>query len=230
MWWRSSGRFTGPREKSPVVKALQAAREAGKNVTVMIEVMARFDELANLDWAKQLEECGVHVVYGLTQLDLKTHAKLGQVVRRENGELRTYCHIGTGNYHPATAKVYTDLSYFTADPAVGRDVSKIFNYVTTYSRPNDLERMYISPHGIKARIIEEIHKRNCPPQGGPPGRYLDEAQRACGYRCDRCALRGEPLRRAGRSRHPRHMLPQARNTGLIGKHPRQKHRRTVLRA
>ena len=99
---------------------------------------------------------GVHVVYGLTQLDLKTHAKLGQVVRKENGELRTYCHIGTGNYHPATARIYTDLSYFTADPAFGRDLSKIFNYVTTYSRPNDLERTYISPHGIKARILEEI--------------------------------------------------------------------------
>ena len=155
-------------EKSPVVKALQAAREAGKNVTVMIEVMARFDELNNLDWAQQLEECGVHVVYGLTQLDLKTHAKLGQVVRRENGELRTYCHIGTGNYHPATAKVYTDLSYFTADPAVGRDVSKIFNYVTTYSRPNDLERMYISPHGIKAQIIEEIHNEIAHRKAGRP--------------------------------------------------------------
>jgi polyphosphate kinase len=143
-------------QKSPIVEALRAAREAGKSVTVMIEIMARFDELANLEWAKQLEECGVHVVYGLTQLDLKTHAKLGQVVRRENGELRTYSHIGTGNYHPATARVYTDLSYFTADPAVGRDLTKIFNYVTTYSRPNDLERTYISPHGIKARILEEI--------------------------------------------------------------------------
>jgi polyphosphate kinase len=143
-------------KKSPVVEALREARQAGKSVTVMIEVMARFDELANLNWARQLEESGVHVVYGLTQLDVKTHAKLGQVVRKEKGELRTYCHIGTGNYHPATAKVYTDLSYFTADPAIGRDVSKIFNYVTTYSRPKNLERMYISPHGIKARIIEEI--------------------------------------------------------------------------
>ena len=123
----------------------------------MIEVTARFDELNNLEWAKQLEEVGVHVVYGLTQLDVKTHAKLGQVVRKENGELRTYCHIGTGNYHPATAKIYTDLSYFTADPVTGRDVSKIFNYVTTYSRPNDLEQMYISPNGIKTKIIEEIH-------------------------------------------------------------------------
>ena len=143
-------------QKSPIVEALRQAREAGKSVTVMIEVMARFDELANLEWAKQLEACGVHVVYGLTQLDLKTHAKLGQVVRKENGELRTYSHVGTGNYHPATARVYTDLSYFTADPAVGRDLTKIFNYVTTYSRPNDLERTYISPHGIKARILEEI--------------------------------------------------------------------------
>ncbi|MGO9543494.1 MAG: RNA degradosome polyphosphate kinase [Rhodomicrobium sp.] len=144
-------------QKSPVVEALRQAREAGKSVTVMIEVTARFDELANLEWAKQLEECGVHVVYGLTQLDLKTHAKLGQVVRRESGELRTYCHIGTGNYHTATAKIYTDLSYFTADPAIGRDVTKIFNYVTTYSRPKDLERTFISPNGIKDRIIEEIY-------------------------------------------------------------------------
>ncbi len=155
-------------QKSPVVEALRQARQAGKSVTVMIEVMARFDELANLEWAKQLEEVGVHVVYGLTQLDLKTHAKLGQVVRKENGELRTYCHIGTGNYHPATARIYTDLSYFTADPAAGRDVTKIFNYVTTYSRPNDLERMYISPHGIKARIIEEIHNEIGHAKAGRP--------------------------------------------------------------
>ncbi len=155
-------------KKSPVVEALREAREAGKSVTVMIEVMARFDELANLEWAKQLEESGVHVVYGLTQLDVKTHAKLGQVVRKENGELRTYCHIGTGNYHPATAKVYTDLSYFTADPAIGRDVSKIFNYVTTYSRPKDLERTYISPDGIKARIIEEIEAEIAHAKAGRP--------------------------------------------------------------
>jgi len=154
--------------KSPIVEALRDARQAGKSVTVMIEVTARFDELNNLDWAKQLEEVGVHVVYGLTQLDVKTHAKLGQVVRKENGELRTYCHIGTGNYHSATAKIYTDLSFFTADPATGRDVSKIFNYVTTYSRPNDLELVYISPHGIKERIIEEVHSEIGHAKAGRP--------------------------------------------------------------
>ncbi len=155
-------------QKSPVVEALRQAREAGKSVTVMIEVMARFDELANLEWAKQLESVGVHVVYGLTQLDLKTHAKLGQVVRKENGELRTYCHIGTGNYHPATAKIYSDLSYFTADPAIGRDVTKIFNYVTTYSRPQDLERTYLSPYAIKERIIEETHAEIAHRKAGRP--------------------------------------------------------------
>jgi polyphosphate kinase len=155
-------------KRSPVVEALREAREAGKSVTVMIEVTARFDELNNLDWARQLEEAGVHVVYGLTQLEVKTHAKLGQVVRKENGELRTYCHIGTGNYHPATAKVYTDLSYFTADPATGRDVSKIFNYVTTYSQPRELERMFISPNGIKAQIIKEIHAEIAHAEAGQP--------------------------------------------------------------
>ncbi len=155
-------------KRSPIVEALREAREAGKSVTVMIEVTARFDELNNLEWAKQLEAVGVNVVYGLTQRDLKTHAKLGQVVRKENGDLRTYCHIGTGNYHPATAKIYTDLSYFTADPATGRDVSKIFNYVTTYSRPEDLEHMYISPHGIKRRIIEEIREETKHAKEGAP--------------------------------------------------------------
>lgn len=146
------------RKSSPIVQALRDAREAGKLVTVMIEVMARFDEENNLRWAQELEKVGVQVVYGLTNLELKTHAKLGQIVRRENGELKTYCHIGTGNYHPATARIYTDLSYFTADPAIGRDVSKIFNYVTTYSKPEDLEVITISPYGIKEKILQRIHE------------------------------------------------------------------------
>jgi polyphosphate kinase len=151
---------------SPVIDALVDAAEAGKQVVVIVEVKARFDEQANIGWARTLEKAGCHVVYGL--VGLKTHCKVALVVRQEGNQIRRYAHVGTGNYHPKTARTYEDLGLLTADPEMGADLTDLFNMLTGYSRQTAYRRLLVAPYGVRSGIVERIEKQTELARSGQP--------------------------------------------------------------
>ncbi len=203
---------------SPIVDALISAAAAGKQVVALVEIKARFDEQANISWAKALERAGVHVVYGL--VGLKTHCKTALVIRQEGKNLRRYCHLGTGNYNPKTARIYEDLGLLTADPDIGADLTDLFNVLTGYSRQTEYRNLLVAPHSIRSGIVARIEREIEHQRAGRGGlvrlkmnSIVDEGVIDALYRASRAG-------RDGRRHRARHLRAAGRSAGAEREHHR----------
>ena len=214
--------------KSPIVDALIDAAEAGKQVVVVVEIKARFDERANIAWARKLEEAGCHVVYGF--VGLKTHCKMALIVREEpDGTLRRYCHLGTGNYHPTTARIYEDVGLLTADPAVGEDVTALFNHLTGYSRTGAYQRLLVAPESLRTGIVSRIDRQAERIRAAArPDRVQDQCAGRRGG--DRRTVPGVPRGRPRRPVGARHLRATTGYPRALGHHPGPQRPRPVPRA
>ena len=205
MCWPSSRPCTAPAPTPPIIRALIRAAENGKQVTAVVELKARFDEAPNIQWARTLEDAGVHVVYGL--IGLKTHCKVALVVRREGNRIKRYVHLSTGNYNPSTARVYGDLSYFTARDAYADDAGALFNLLTGYSSPPSWKRFSVAPLGLQERIIALIDREAALGARGRDHRQDERPRRRRGHQGALPRVAGG---RVDRSHRARHLLPAAR--------------------
>ena len=213
---------------SPIVDALVDAAEDGKQVLALVEIKARFDEQANIDWARKLEQAGCHVVYGL--VGLKTHCKLSMVVRDDGDQLRRYVHIGTGNYHPKTARLYEDVGLLTTDPEVGEDVARLFNVLSGYSMETEYRRLLVAPHSVRSGLVDRIEREIENHRNGLPAGITFKCNSIVDEATIDCALPRLAGGRARRRLGARHLRAAPGRPGPVREHPRAQRPRPVPRA